>query len=450
MIKFSTVILLLFMLPAGCSLFDHQVVKPSVNPPNQWPHQADNVSYSSVNLPELAWWEQFDDPQLNHLIKQALHDNNHLKIAVANLEYAQAELKQIQLNWIPSVNILGGYSQMPTLGDPKNFIGVIPLYTMNVFEQIKQQERAEYTVTASQYARDSVRLALIGQVSASYFAILAQTQALAIYQQLLDNNQKLLKLYQRQYHSALIAYDDIDLLQSNIAQIEAQIEITKHNIVVSKNALHYLLNENPGNIILSKSFIEIDSNKVIPGNLPATVLNNRPDVQEAENSLRAANANIGVAASGLLPSIRLDAFLNYRSSLNAYQHLTEATSDIPLLTPTTLGKIDASRAAYKVAYTQYVDKMRTVLQQVDNDFSAYSAYTRQLNRVEFAFGQENKHCQLVDSRYKHALESQVGVTQCNIRLNQLDLQLNQEKFEKMMTIVVLYQDLGGGYVYDKH
>jgi outer membrane protein TolC len=424
-------------------------MQPPVRPPVQWPHRTNKVVNSKINLPELAWWEQFDDVQLNQLIEQALQDNNSLKISVANVEYAQAELKKIQLNWIPGMSILGGYSEMPTLGDPKNFIGVIPMYTMNIFQQIKEQERAEYTLTGTQFEKDSVRLALIGQVSGSYFAVLAQTQALILYQQLLANNQKLLKLYQSQYHADLIAYDDIDLLQSNISQIQAQMAITEHNIVVAKNALHYLLNQNPGDLDLSKSFTQIDSNKIIPGNLPATVLNNRPDIKQAQNVLKASNANIGVAASGLLPSIRLDAFLNYRSSLNAYQHLTEATSDIPVLSPTTFGKIDASKAEYKSAYIQYIDMMKAALRDVDNDLSAYSAYSRQLSQFESAFNQEKKRCRLVNSRFKHALESQVGVALCEIRLDQLALQLNQEKFDKMMTIVVLYQDLGGGYIHDK-
>jgi multidrug efflux system outer membrane protein len=438
-------IIFVFLLN-GCALFGPTYHKPRVNIPEQWPnHPIAPSNAIPVDLPELAWWQQFDDPALNQLIQTSLLYNNDVNIAAGNLEFAQGELQQIKLNWIPGASAFGGYSQLPALGDPGYFIGILPSYMLNVFQQIKLQEGAQYQVEASRYAKDSARLTVIGQVSGSYFLVLAETQALILYKQLLRDTQKLLTLYQSQYHYGIIAYNEIVKTESTIETIEAQVAITEHNIVVSKNALHFLLNQNPGDLILDRSFTQIDSNKIIPGNLPATVLNNRPDVQEAEAVLKMANADVGVATTSLLPSIKLDAFSRYTSNSDAYKTLNEATINAPLISASTIGEIQANKGLYKAAYFSYIKILRSVFRDVDNDLSAYSAYSRQLQKKEQAFSYEEKNCGLVNSRYQRGIDSEVGVTQCRIDLDQLALTINQAKLEKMMTIVALYQDLGGGY-----
>lgn len=430
-----------FLVLNACSV---EQKKPPVNVPMQWQN---SISINdNVIFPELAWWKSYHDPQLNLLIQEGLKNNNDVNIAMANLEHAKAELKQVQLNWIPGLSLLTGYSEMPNLGDPGYFWGLFPLYTINVFEQIKQQESAEDQVEASQYAKDSVRLTVIGQISGAYFTLLAQTQALDYYHALLSNNQKLLKMYQTQYQSGLISQDDIDQQASTIKLIQSKIAITEHNIFVSKNALHYLLNQNPGNMRVGNHFNAIDSNTIIPGNLPATVLRNRPDVQKSKAVLKMANANIGVAESQLLPSVRLDVFAGDASYMNnGFFTLNEALTKIPVLKPTVFGQIQASQAVYKAAYIGYIDTIRKALRDVNNDLSAYSTYSRQLENNQLAWKYENQQCQLVNSRYKQGIDSQVEVLQCQIKLNEFLLMLNQNKLEKMMTIVALYQDLGGGY-----
>lgn len=432
----------------GCSLLGPTYVKPKVETPTQWNnHKTDATKDKNVNLAELAWWKQFNDPQLDGLIYQALQPNNNynLNIATANLEYAQAQLKQVKLSWIPSMNFWGGYSSLPYLGDAGYFFGLFPNYVLNVFQQIKMQKSAEYQLEASQYAQDSVRLTVIGQVSASYFTLLAQTESLTLYYQLLHDNQRLLALYKRQYEAGIVSEDSLDHLNSDIQKINAQIIVTQHNIHVSKNALRYLMGQNPGNLVLKKSFNQIPSDAIIPGDLPLTVLNNRPDVRQSEALLKTANANIGVATTNLLPSIKLDNLMIESSTANGYVNLNEAIINIPVVAPTVAGQISASKAQYHAAYSTYVNTIKVALRDVENDFSGYSAYRQKLIYSQKAFTDEQHSCYLNKIRYEQGIDSDVDVTQCAIKLNYLALTLNQDKLEKMMALVALYQDLAGGY-----
>lgn len=435
---------IVFFVLNACSFFDPAYKKPKVDVPAEWSNKA--VKNTTVNFPELAWWKQYQDPELNAFMQAALKYNNNIHLAAANLEYAQAQLKQVQLNWIPGMNIFAGYSQMPNLGDPGTFFGIWPLYAINIMQQIKQQENAEYNVEVSAYQKDGVRLTVIGQVAGSYFTLLAQEESLKLYQQLVAYHEKLVKLYQQQYRAGIIAQDQLDAENRDIQQIKAQMAVVQHNIVVSKNALCYLMNHNPHALHISSDFNKIDSSKIIPGSLPVTVLAQRPDVQQAEASIKAANANRGVAASNLLPSIRLDVFNGYASSFGDNDTaLNEAYANIPVINAPVIGQVQASQAQYKAAYIAYVDTVRRALRDVENDLSAYTAYSTQLQENTQALLLENKRCELVASRYRHGIDSEVQVLQCQIQRNTVQWALNQYKLQKMMTIVLLYQDLGGGY-----
>ncbi|KTD09175.1 outer membrane efflux protein [Legionella gratiana] len=447
--KFNLFFLLLFMIGnflQGCSSSQHNHDESKLQVPAKWPQQPAQVKMDDrIDLPDMAWWRQLNNPELNHSIQQALHNNNSVHIAAANLQYAQAQLKQVKLNWIPGMSILSGYSQMPNLGDPGAFLALFPQYVLNIFQQIKQQKSAQYQVEASSYAQDGVRLTLIGQVSASYFTLLAQRQAQQIYQRLVHDENKLMSLYQSQYRAGLIAKDKIDTLASQIKQTQSQYVMTQHNIIVSQNALHFLLNQNPGPFSLKASFNQLDDLKIIPGNLPATVLKNRPDVREAEAKLKVANVDIGVARANLLPSVRLDSLLGFSQKTKGAFALNEAYLNTPAINPPVFGLIQASKARSLAVYYAYVETIKKALQEVDNALSAYSAYSDQLLQNQSGFLDEKKHCALVDSRYSRGIVSLSEVVSCQIKLDYYELVINHNKLEKMLALVVLFQDLGGGY-----
>lgn len=419
--------------------------KPRINIPEKWAHETNFKINDTLNLPDMIWWKQFHSSELDTLIQKALKQNNNLNIAIAKIDYAQNQLKEVKLNWLPGMSLLAGYSQFPVLGYPGAFFIAAPVYVLNVFQQYKQQKSAHAIVQASIYAKDSVRLVVIAQVSASFFSLIAQQEALVLYNQLLNEYRTHLKLAKSNYLLDLTAYDDIDQLESQIAQVKSQIDLVKNNIAMSKNTLHFLLNENPGDIVANTSFKHINSSALIPGDLPLTVLNNRPDVREAEALLRASNADIGAVAANLLPSITLGAYLGKGSSITGPINLLESYLNVPIANFPVFAQINERRAQYKIACISYMDTIRRALRDVDNDLSAYVAYSNQYQNNSSALMHEKRHCHLVDVRYKHGIDNRIDAIRCKIKLTQFKLSLNQNKLEKMLVIVKLYQDLAGGY-----
>lgn len=434
-----------FLLNSGCFLWGPTYTKPRVNVLPQWPNEAALKTSRPRDLPAWFWWRQFGNTELDGLIQKALRCNHDIHTAMANIEYAQSQLEQVKLSWLPNLTALAGFSQFPILGNPGNVAIAYPLYVVNILQLYKQQKSAEAMVEASLYAKDSARLVVIAQTSAGFFTLIAQQEALKLYHQLLHNTQSYLKLAKSQYRAGLTPQDPIDVLESQIQQIQSQLDIVKHNIVVSKNALRYLFNENPGDMSVTTSFKTLNSQALIPGNLPVSVLQYRPDIREAEAVLRSAHADIGAVTANLLPSITLGAYLGKGSSIRGPIKLGEAYLSGPLVDLPIFAQMSASRARYKALYIHYIDTIRQALRDVSNDLSAYAAYSSQLQNNTNALLVEKRHCYLATRRYHHGIDDRLNIIQCQIKLNQFALMVNQNKLEKMIALVNLFQDLAGGY-----
>lgn len=438
-------IYLCFLFNSGCFLTGPTYHRPSVPVPTKWSAVKNVTIKDNSNLPHLKWWRDFQSEELNTLIQKALVSNNQLNQALANIEYAHSELNQVKLDWLPSMSLFGGLSQFPMYGNPGTFLVAFPVYALNVIQQYYQQKSAQAMFEASVYAKDSARLTVISQVAASFFTLIAQKEAIILYKKLIHDYAIYVNLVKSQYRHGLTSEDTIEQLNSQIKQIQSLMDITKHNTIVSTNALRYLLNENPGNIRVKTSFPSIDTNKVIPANLPTQVLQNRPDIRQAEATLKAANAHVGAISATLLPSVSLGGYLGYAQRFKNPTILGQAFLSGPVIDLPIFAAIHAGKAQYKALCIQYVDTIRQALRDVDNDLSAYSAYSNQLSHNSEAFEDERRRCRLVSARFRNGLSSQLDVMKCQIKLDQFALVINQYKLTKMLTIVTLYQDLAGGY-----
>lgn len=442
------------MIINSCSLFSHPYTKPNLDIPNKWNELDINLNTNNItkseSLAQMQWWQQFNDPNLDQIIKSALAHNNDIKISMTNLANAQVQLKQVNLSWIPTVPLLLGFSQMPVLNNPSYFLGLFPSYTLNIFSQIQAQNQAKYQFEALKYTVNSVRLTIIGQTAGSYFTLSSQHRQLQLTQDLLKIYQQQEMAYQKQYELGLANVKIISDTSSNIMQVEAQIALLQNNIIISQNALRYLTNQNPGKINLATNFNHLNANVIVPGSLPVTVLANRPDVQAAEEQLKARNAEIGLAYSNLLPSLQIDAFLaqttsNLNNNNSRSVNMTEAYASVPLLNPKIYEQIDSNKALYSKDYYTYEQTVRKALRDVENDLSAHKLYVKRYDDFKHVQLSLEQGCNNDLIQFQNGLINYTAVLECQINLNQANILLVQSKLDKLVAIVALYQDLGGGY-----
>ena len=403
-------------------------------------------NYQNIDdLPELAWWYNLKDPELNRLIACGLKNNLDMHIAVAHLEQAQGQLSEIKLGWLPSLEILGGYSTNPALGIPGFFFGAWPGYLINIAKLLKQQQYAKFNVQYNQAMIDGVRLSIIGQVTASYFTLIAEKEQLHLLNILAHDVDELVSLARGDIKIGLkndIALADMLELAANV---RAQKSLVINNITVSQNALRYFVNENPGTLKSANNFVAINFDKLKPGALPANVLANRPDLKMAEMAVRRSHAGVLISYTDLFPTLVLDQYIGEGSiPFNTFEQAGDSYVNWGI-DPKAFGKIVAEKGAYKAQVYNYIKTVRSILREVDNDFSANRRASSFFIATAKAQSEYNRKYQLQKGLLQSGLISYKELLDSKVHLDSLALVTNQAKLQLALTLVSLYQNLAGGY-----
>jgi outer membrane protein TolC len=258
------------------------------------------------------------------------------------------------------------------------------------------------------------------------------------------------------YRGGLSADINVEELRSQVNLIRGEQQVIEQNIVVSRNALQYLINHNPGNLKTTKPFADFNNKKLIPGALPLTVLENRPDMQMAENRLRASNEGIGLAASELLPTVQLDFIGGPVAGNNNYYFPTPLTTNnmvdfndqllkIPVFKMSAFGEIAKARGLDKVSYYNYVETLQKALRDTTNALSANQRLTEKLTQTESATAHLAKAYNLNQRLYQKGIQSYLSTLNSKIAWDRIQINLDQDKLQQLLTIVNLYQEVAGGY-----
>lgn len=449
---------------SGCSVWGPDYQSPQSQAPVAWRSQDAYAKIGAERIPEMAWWTRFRDPLLQQLVDKALAQNNNIQSAVGGVYKAKAILQQIEMNWVPTVNVGAGYmatehdrndATYTTLPFPGAFTaGFIPNYSLNILQQLRSQQQAEANIESAVAAKNAVRLAIIGQVAGSYFSLREEEYRLQQQQHLVRNLADVVAKYTEAHKEGLISLYTLQRYEIEFAQANAEIPVIEYNIVRLSNAIHVLLNENPGPIGPGLAFMDLESKGIVSANLPSTVLKNRPDVIHAAAVLKQANANIGVNTSIFFPTIKLTSPLGLAS--NSLSNLFTAKDsywqfqggvNMPILNLGAFGAIKSAKAQYYADYYAYQETVRAAFAAVDSGLSSHQKYTDSLDRMLDFYRTTNRRYDNEQLRHQQGLVGAPQVLALRVTLNQAAIQAAQSKLAQLLTIVTLYQDLGGGYQY---
>lgn len=475
MYKLCCLFLLGYLL-AACSYFSPDYQKPTLDIPNNWSATTTNITPISESLPYLAWWQKFNDPTLNQYIESGLHNNMSIQIAKANLETAQAQLLTVKLNWVPFLNIFGGYvggatqnnfAPIGNLGLINNsgaFIAVLPTYTLNLFTNYTLQKQAKYSVEAAENAELSIRLAVISQVTAAYFTNLAQIQLLEQFNQLNNDLLTLVAIAKATDKQGLSNKVSVYEIQSKQKVVEGQLAIVRKNLLATQNALRYLINQTPGKVTVTNKFTKINASQIIPGNLPVSVIATRPDILKAEAQLKAANEGISVASSALLPSVNLNYFFAQGSGTQTFNNpvpvptVTSNNSNQQnyyaayanwTIAPGMFGQVNTNTAIFRYALANYKYVVNTALHEVDNALANNNGYNQKISSDLSAYNDLESVYTTRNALYKRGLTTYALLLGTKIEQDSMAIDITQTKLLQLISLVTLYQSLGGGYQYNE-
>jgi outer membrane protein, multidrug efflux system len=454
--------LTLALLLSGCTLGPNYR-RPAIDAPGVYRGDPQSPIASSESLGGETWWEVFQDPVLQQLIRTALQQNYDVRIAASRVLQAQAQLGITRANQFPMVS---AGAQAFSERNPK-ISSSFPSYEANAGEvdlsivwnldfwgkYRRQTEAARAALLASQWGHRAVLTSVVSNVAAAYFTLRELDLALDLSKKTLADRQTSLQL------TAVLAKNGsasaLDLRQSEqlVYTAAETIPDLERQIAQEENTLSILLGDNPGPIPRGRSLTEQPNPPTIPVGLPSELLERRPDIREAEATLVAANAEIGVAKAALFPSLSLTGTAGYESFAlnNLFTHSQRMWNGAGSLTqPVFAG--GALRSGIRLAEAQEQEMLLTYQQTIMNAFQEVSnslvAYRK--NR-EFREQQELLTTAAQDTdRLSKLLYQHGGASYLQVLISEnsdfsAQLNLAQAQLNERLALVQLYNALGGGW-----
>src|SRR5271168_5164582 len=298
-------------LLAGC-MVGPNYHRPAVQPPTAFRDLSDNPQAQAqvASYADLPWWQVFQDPQLQELMRVALKQNYDLLIATERINASRAQLAITKSNLFPQVsgngNFTGGkeynfqtkYNFLTTTADAA--------FQLDFFGKLRRaDEAARAQLLATEDARQIVVLTLVSDVANDYFALLQLDLQLRITRETVSTQQDSVKLTNLRVDHGVATKLDVLQAQQVLDTANASIPDLERQIAQEEDAISILLGNYPQGVPRGLPLVEQTLPPEVPPGLPSSIIERRPDIREAEQNLIAANAEIGVAKAAFFPQISL-------------------------------------------------------------------------------------------------------------------------------------------------
>ena len=414
------------------------------------------------SLADAPWWQVFEDSSLQALIREAIGNNLDLRAAVARVEQARAQAGIARSFLYPQIDGTASYTFQQNSGTADGDLQQSGVYgfqlswELDLFGRLRRQrEAAVAQMLASEQARRGVLVTLVGDVASTYFLLRELDLELQIARRTLVVNDRTVVYFQDRLDGGVSNRLEVDRIKANRSQTAAAIPDLEQQIAVAEHALSLLLGRTPGPIdrTATASDTELRSAPVIPPGLPASLLERRPDVVQAEQLLVAANANVGAAKALFFPSVSLTGFLGGVSGdlitfLGGSGAAWSATGG--LLQPIFQGgrlkrNLEAARAAVDEAVAQYRKAALNGYREVANALIGIQKLGQVRTERDAAVVVLRDAADLARSRYDTGLASYLEILDADQQLFQQELLLAQSLGAELQARADLYRALGGGW-----
>lgn len=456
----------LVSLLAACAMGPNYQ-RPAVPTPASFRGQA--AAPDAKSLADLAWWDLYRDPVLEKLIRTALQQNYDVKIALARVEEFRAVAGISGLGSIPQVS-----ASTSTSRSRVSTVGPTPLpasaaatrstynaaidvsYEVDLWRRVANlNAAARADLLASEFARDTTRVAVISSVAAAYFSLRGLDQLLSVTERTVGTREKFAELTRAQFNRGVVSGLDVNRAEASLATARAAIPDLKSQVTVAENQLQLLLGENPAPILreAASDAQYLAAPPEVPAGLPATLLERRPDLRQAETSLIGANARLKAVKASLFPTISLTGSFGSQSAALADLFTGPAkiwSFGLGLLQPI----IDANRNIYQVgiytarekqALLQYQQTVAQAFREVADALAAREGYRESLRAQDAQITALRAAREQVLKRYNIGYSSYFEVIDAEKSLYDAESARVTVYRNTLTSLVQLYKALGGGW-----
>lgn len=462
-----TALALLALLAAGCVLGPNYQ-RPEIPVPPAWRDLPATEAQSLANTP---WWEMFDDPQLQELIRIALAENKDLLIATERIEEARARYGFTRADLYPRVDGSATAGHLHTsagslLHTPDGDFGALDdsrdnevyavsadvSWEIDFFGRVRRATEAERALLlGTEEARRSVVLTLVAEVAEAYLELRDFDRRLGIARRTIGSLQESLQLANDRFEGGLTSELDMRQADAELRSVEAVVFDLERLIAMKENELSVLLGRSPGAIVRGRPLEEQRRPGTVPAGLPAELLDRRPDIRAAEQNLAAATANIGEAKALLFPRIALTGSFGLASTeIDNFFDSTSWNLIGQLLQPIfnagqNKRRVEITESRQRQMLYEYQRTILLAFQETEDALVAYRK-TGELHQAQTArVLAVRKVLDLSETRYRGGVTAYLEVLDAQRSLFGAELDEAEAFGSHLVWLVRLYKALGGGW-----
>ena len=451
-------------LLTGCTL-GPKYVRPNVTAPPVYRGADDSAvsSNTATSLGDEQWAAVYREPELQDLIRKALANNYDLRIAAQRILEQQAQVKITRPQQFPAVSAGGtgiGAALPSSLGTsiPSPLVdgsfNLSATWTPDFWGLYrKQTEAARAQLLAQTWAQRAVRLTLVQQVATAYLEIRALDTQLEITNETIKVRQDSVDLTRKLERGGSVPLSDVRQAEQLLYAATSEAPQLEEQIQQQENAIAVLLGENPGPFVHRDTSALAPPPQDLPTGIPSQLLERRPDIQEAEANLIAANAQIGVARAQFFPNLSLTGSggVGGDSLASIFSPAGKTIYGIGTLTQPLFeggklrGQLQFSEETKKEMVLNYQKTINGALHDVSNALIALNKQRAYRIQQEQLVAAAKDATRLARLRYQGGSTSYLEVLTTDSNLYAAQLNLVSAQQGEALTLVQLYSALGGGW-----
>ncbi|AXW87468.1 multidrug transporter [Lonsdalea britannica] len=454
-------LLSLSLLLAGCISLDPDYQRPAAPVPTTWPGATTQTGQAAAS-PEAVltdWQHVMNDARLKTVVERALASNRDLQKAIADIEAARALYGEERASLFPTLNAELSHTRSRTIdsgvSSSSEAQGAVSSFEIDLFGRNRSLSRAaRETWLASEATAQNTRLTLIGETTTAWITLAADKSNLQLAKDTMESAANSLHITERRMAAGVAAATDVSDAMTVYQSARASVASYQTLVAQDINALNLLVGETVPENLQPVPLDQLNDGAIalVPAGVSSSVLLRRPDVQEAEYSLKSANADIGAARANFFPTVSLTASAGVGSNSlsNLFSHGANIWSFAPSVTlplftgGSNLAQLRYAEAEKKGLIASYEKAIQSAFKDVADALARRQTLSEQLDAQQQYVAAAQRSFTLAQRSYQSGVGDYLNVltAQRTLWSSQLELiALRQTDFNNRIT---LWESLGGG------
>ncbi len=468
---YLALVFIFFNLLLGCKTPSNAVKTENKTVPGSYADSQDTTNSAKVN-----WRNYFSDENLIALIDTALKNNQELNITLQEIQIGKNEVRARKGEYLPFLGLKGGagiekdgkYTRHGAVGEnleikpgtafpeplPDYMFGLYASWELDVWKKLRNSKKSALArYLSSIEGKNFMVTNLIAEIASSYYELMALDNLLGIVQRNIDVQANALQTIKQEKEAAKVS-------QLAVNRFEAQLLNTKNlqydvlqKIVETENELNFLVGRFPQTIKRNSivfSTIQVDS---VYSGLPSQLLENRPDIRQAEYELAATKLDVKVARANFYPSFRVDAGVGFQAFNPSF--LVDPESMLYSLAGDLMAPLinrNAIKAAYNTANSKQIQAVYNYEQKILNAYVEVVNQLSKINNYEKSYNTKSKEVEILtqsitisNNLFKSARADYMEVLLTQREALESKMELIEVKMKQMNAKVNVYRALGGGW-----